>query len=336
MGWIMGPWQVVGGLALGGTIFLYEGSPDWPQPDRMWALVARHKITTLGVSPTLIRSLMKHGDAPVEKHDLRSLRIMGSTGEPWNPEPWMWLFEKVGGSRCPIINLSGGTEVGACFLSPLPTTPLKPCTLGHPSLGMAVAVVDDKGNPVPAGTVGELAALRPWPGMTRGLWKAPERYLDAYWSRWPDKWYHGDFASVDKDGYWYLHGRSDDTIKIAGKRVGPAEIESILVDTGKVVEAAAVGIADATKGESVHAWVIPRGDPAGSPSLAKELKDAVAAALGKPFTPAGIHFVADLPRTRNGKILRRGVKAKAMGKPLGDMSGLGNPAALDEIKQVSP
>ena len=334
MGWIMGPWQVVGGLALGGSIFLYEGSPDWPEPDRMWALVERHRITTLGVSPTLIRSLMKHGDHWPERHDLSSVRVMGSTGEPWNPEPWTWLFEKVGGGRAPIINLSGGTEVGACFLSPLPTTPLKPCTLGHPSLGMAVAVVDERGEPVPPGTVGELAALRPWPGMTRGLWKAPERYLEAYWSRWPDKWYHGDFASVDVDGYWYLHGRSDDTIKIAGKRVGPAEIESVLVDTGKVVEAAAVGIPDATKGETVHAWVIVRAPHVAGPELEKELKRAVGDALGKPFTPGGIHFVHDLPRTRNGKILRRGVKARALGREAGDLSSLGNPQALEEIKRV--
>ncbi|HLE97340.1 MAG TPA: AMP-binding protein, partial [Candidatus Thermoplasmatota archaeon] len=339
MGWIMGPWEVVGGLALGGSVFLYEGAPDHPAPDRMWSMVERHGVTILGVSPTLVRALMRHGDGPEAAagrrgsadappaggasrtppaafwgHDVSSLRILASTGEPWNPEPWTWLFEKVGGSRCPIINLSGGTEVGACFLSPTPLTPLAPCSLGHPALGMSVAVLDDAGRPVPAGTVGELAATKPWPGMTRGLWKDPERYIEAYWSRWPGIWYHGDFASVDEDGAWYLHGRSDDTIKIAGKRVGPAEVESALVDTGLVQEAAAVGIPHPVKGDALHAWVILRPGVESGAKTEEALREAVERALGKSFRPAGIHVVRDLPRTRNGKILRRGVKAKAMGK----------------------
>jgi acetyl-CoA synthetase len=220
----MGPWEVVGCLALGGTLFLYEGSPDYPGPDRLWAMVERHRISILGVSPTLIRSLERQGAEVVARHDLGSLRVLASTGEPWNPEPWWWLFRQVGGGRCPIINLSGGTEVGACFLSPTPLTPLTPTSLGHPSLGMAVDIVDEAGRPVPPGTVGELVARRPWPGMTRGLWRDPDRYLQTYWSRWPGLWYHGDFASRDEQGNWYLHGRSDDTIKIGGKRVGPAEI----------------------------------------------------------------------------------------------------------------
>ncbi|MFN4219116.1 MAG: AMP-binding protein, partial [Candidatus Bipolaricaulia bacterium] len=221
MGWIMGPWEVVGGLALGGTVFLYEGAPDYPSPDRLWAMVERHRISILGVSPTLIRALMKFGEEPVRRHDLSSLRLLGSTGEPWNEAPWWWLFEQVGGKRCPIINLSGGTEVGACFLSPLPIMPLKPCTLGGPALGMDVDVFDAQGRPVRGG-VGELVCKKPWPGMTRGIWKDPERYIQTYWSRWPNIWVHGDWASVDEEGFWYLHGRSDDTIKIAGKRLGPA------------------------------------------------------------------------------------------------------------------
>ncbi|HWG90471.1 MAG TPA: acetate--CoA ligase [Candidatus Thermoplasmatota archaeon] len=335
MGWIMGPWEVVGGLALGGTVFLYEGSPDYPAPDRLWEVVARHGITILGVSPTLIRSLMKHGDEPPAKHDLSALRILASTGEPWNPEPWLWLHEKVGGGRCPIINLSGGTEVGACFLSPTPLTPLEPCSLGHPAFGMAVDVVDDAGKPVPRGTVGELVAKRPWPGMTRGLWKDPDRFIEAYWSRWPNLWYHGDFASIDERGYWFLHGRSDDTIKIAGKRVGPAEVESILVDTGHVQEAAVIGVPDAVKGEVVHCYVILRPGRSAGKELEDKLKDAVDVALGKPFRPKQVHFVKDLPRTRNGKILRRGIKAKALGKDPGDLSSLGNPQALEEIQKVS-
>ncbi|MHB8603854.1 MAG: AMP-binding protein [Thermoplasmatota archaeon] len=334
MGWIMGPWMIVGTLALGGSMFLYEGAPDFPEPDRIWKLVADHKITILGVSPTLIRALEKHGDAWPAKHDLSSLRILGSTGEPWNPEPYLWLFEKIGGKRAPIINLSGGTEVGACFLSPTPLATLRACSLGGPALGMAVDVVDDAGRPVPRGTVGELVARRPWPGMTRGLWKAPDRYIETYFSRWPDLWYHGDFASIDADGEWYLHGRSDDTIKIAGKRVGPAEVESALVDTGAVSEAAAVGIPDAVKGEVVHAFCILKPGNTAGPALEARLREAVEHALGKSFRPAGIHFVADLPRTRNGKILRRGVRAKAMGKDAGDLSSLGNPEALEKIPRV--
>ncbi|MHB8586741.1 MAG: AMP-binding protein [Thermoplasmatota archaeon] len=334
MGWIMGPWELVGGLANGATVFLYEGSPDYPAPDRLWQIVESHRISILGVSPTLIRSLMKHGDEWPRRRDLTSLRILASTGEPWNPEPWLWFFEKVGRARCPVINLSGGTEVGACFLSPTPITPLKPCSLGHAAFGMAVAVLDDAGNPAPPGQVGELACLRPWPGMTRGLWNDSERYIETYWSRWPGKWYHGDFASVDEDGQWYLHGRSDDTIKIAGKRVGPAEIESILVDTGKVSEAAAVGVADATKGEVVHVFCILRPGIEPTSLLERQLADGIGHALGKPFRPAGVHFVPDLPRTRNAKILRRAIRAKASGKDAGDLSSLGNPQALQKIPKV--
>lgn len=332
MGWIMGPWEVVGALGLGAAVMLYEGSPDHPDPGRLWHLVERHGVTQLGVSPTLIRALIPHGDAWIEDRDLSSLKAIGSTGEPWNPEPYLWLYEKAG--RVPIINLSGGTEVGACFLSPLPITPLKPTSLGHPSLGMAAEVLDPDGNPVPPGTVGELACTRPWPGMTRGLWKAPERYLETYWSRWKDVWFHGDFASVDEDGFWYLHGRSDDVIKIAGKRVGPAEVESVLVDTGLVTEAAAVGVPDEVKGETVHAWVILRPDVEDSEATVERLRAAVAEALGKPFKPAGVHIVPDLPRTRNGKILRRGVKAKALGRDPGDLSSIGNPEALEGIEPV--
>ncbi|MCA1812861.1 MAG: AMP-binding protein [Halobacteriales archaeon] len=335
MGWIMGPWLVVGGLALGGTILLYEGSPDWPDPGRLWQVVAKHNVSILGVSPTLIRSLMKHGDAWPAKHDLSSLRSFGSTGEPWNPEPWRWLFETVGQRKAPIINLSGGTEVGACFLSPTPASALKPCSLGHPALGMAVDIVDEEGQPVPQGQVGELVCREPWPGMTRGLWKDPERYLATYWSRFPGLWYHGDFASVDADGQWFLHGRSDDTIKIAGKRVGPAEVESILVDTGLVAECAAVGIPDATKGEVVHCWAILRPHAEASEQLAARLADAVEKSLGKPFRPKGVHFVKDLPRTRNAKILRRAVRAAAQGKEAGDLSSLANPEALREVRRVT-
>ncbi|MGQ0534672.1 MAG: AMP-binding protein [Methanobacteriota archaeon] len=334
MGWIMGPWEVVATLGNGATLFLYEGAPDYPGPDRLWSLVARHKITILGIGPTLVRALMKSGTAPVRRHDLSSLRVLASTGEPWNPEPWMWLFSEIGGGRCPIINLSGGTEVGACFLSPTPITPLKPTSLGHPSLGMAIDVYDEHGKPV-RGAVGELVCTKPWPGMTRGLWKAPERYLEVYWSRWKDVWVHGDWASIDADGSWFLHGRSDDTIKIAGKRLGPAEIESILVDTGKVVEAAAVGVPHEVKGEALWCYAVLRPDVPATDETRKVLVAAVDASLGKSFRPERIFFVSTLPKTRNAKILRRAVRAVATGKPAGDLSNLENPAALDEIAKVT-
>ncbi len=333
MGWIMGPWEIVGGLSLGGTVLLYEGAPDYPSVDRLWAMVERHKISILGVSPTLIRALMKFGEEPVKRHDLRSLRILGATGEPWNPDPWWWFFRTVGGGRCPIINLSGGTEVGACFLSPLPIMPLKPCTLGGPALGMAVDVFDQEGRPLRGG-VGELVCKGPWPGMTRGIWKDPERYIQTYWSRWKDVWVHGDWASVDDDGFWYLHGRSDDTIKIAGKRLGPAEVESILVGHGGVAEAAAIGVPHALKGEAIWCYVVlkPGLDP--SDHLRRELRERVVHALGKAFAPEQIKFVRELPKTRNAKILRRAIRARVLGQDPGDLSNLENPQALEEIARA--
>ncbi|MGH2676400.1 MAG: acyl-CoA synthetase, partial [Actinomycetota bacterium] len=264
LGWIMGPWEITGAGALGGTVFLYEGAPNFPRPDRLWDMVERHGITTLGISPTLIRALIPAGDEWVERHDLSSLRILGSTGEPWNPEPWTWFLEKIGGGRCPIINISGGTEVGACFLSPLPITELKPTTLRGPALGMAVDVWGPNGKPVPPGEVGELVCTKPWPAMTRGVWKDRDRYLGTYWSRWPDVWVHGDWASIDDDGFWFLHGRSDDTMNVAGKRVGPAEVESALTEHPAVAESAAVGVPHDIKGESVWCFVITKpGYPTG-------------------------------------------------------------------------
>jgi acetyl-CoA synthetase len=333
MGWIMGPWEIVGGLALGGTVFLYEGAPDYPQIDRLWAMVERHRISILGVSPTLIRALMKFGPEPLRRHDLSSLRILGSTGEPWNPAPWLWFFEHVGQRRCPIINLSGGTEVGACFLSPLPIMPLKPCTLGGPALGMAVDVFDSEGRSLRGG-VGELVCTKPWPGMTRGLWKDPDRYIQTYWSRWENVWVHGDWASVDEDGFWYLHGRSDDTIKIAGKRLGPAEIESLLVGHPAVAEAAAIGVPHELKGEVIWCYAVLKPGYEPSEALRGELRERVREALGRSFVPEAIKFVRELPKTRNAKILRRAIRAVALGQEPGDLSNLENPQALEEIARA--
>lgn len=335
LGWIMGPWEIVGAGALGATVFLYEGAPNHPDPDRLWDMIERHRITHLGVSPTLIRALIPAGNEWVEKHDLSSLRVLGSTGEPWNPEPYEWFFEKVGGSRCPIINISGGTEVGACFLSPLPIAPIKNSSLGGPSLGMAVDVWGPDGAPVAPGEVGELVCTKPWPGMTRGVWGDPDRYLETYWSRWPDVWVHGDWASVDEDGAWFLHGRSDDTMNIAGKRLGPAEVESALVDHPVVAESAAVGVPHEVKGEAVWCFVITKPGADTDEQLEKELKSLVAQKLGKAFTPSRIVFVDELPKTRSAKILRRAIRSTVLGEDLGDLSSLENPSALEKIKAAT-
>jgi acetyl-CoA synthetase len=334
MGWIMGPWEVVGGMALGCTIVFAEGAPDWPAADRIWGLVEREGVSILGLSPTLVRALIPHGAELVERHDLSSLRVLVTTGEPWNPEPYRWLFEHAGGGRCPIINCSGGTEVGACFLSPTPAVPIKTCSLGGPALGMAMDVVDSEGRPV-RGEVGELVCRKPFPGMTRGFWRDPERYLDTYWRRLPGIWVHGDWALVDEDGFWFLHGRSDDTLNIAGKRLGPSELESAMVAHPAVAEAAAVGVPHDVKGEV--AWVFCALVPGEEPSeeLAAELRGLAAKELGKAFAPERVLFVSALPKTRSAKIVRRAVRAKALGSDPGDLSSLENPETLEEIERVA-
>jgi acetyl-CoA synthetase len=327
MGWIMGPWEMVGAGAQGATLVLYEGAPDWPGPERVWASVERHRVNMLGVSPTLIRSLKTHGDEHPRAHDLSSLRVFGSTGEPWNPEPYRWLSEVVGGGRVPIINISGGTEVGACFLTPYPVEDIKVCSLGGPSHGMDVDVFDEQGNSV-RGKVGELVCKRPWPGMTRGIWNDPDRYIETYWSTYEGVWRHGDWALVDDDGDWFLLGRSDDTINVAGKRLGPAEVESVLVSHPAVAESAVVGVPDETKGESIWCFCVADGGD----ETAEELRELVARELGRPFKPSRIVFVEALPKTRSAKILRRAVRAVAIGEDPGDLSSAENPQALDAIR----
>jgi acetyl-CoA synthetase len=332
LGWIMGPWEIVGATALGATVFLYDGAPNHPGPDRLWDMVERHGITQLGVSPTLVRALIPAGDEPVRAHDLSSLRILASTGEPWNPEPYRWFLEEAGGGRLPIINLSGGTEVGACFLSPHPISPLEPCTLRGPALGMDVAVYRPDGTPAEPGEVGELVCRKPWPSMTRGLRGDPERYLDAYWRRFPGVWCHGDWASVDADGFWFLHGRSDDTMNVAGKRLGPAEVESVLTLHPGVAESAVVGVPDEVKGEAIWCFVVAKGEP--PEDLPRELSDLVAEHLGKAFKPSRVIVVPELPRTRSAKILRRAIRATVTGNEPGDLSSLENPSALETIRSA--
>jgi acetyl-CoA synthetase len=330
MGWIMGPWTVVGGGASGATIVYTEGAPDFPA-DRIWKLIESERVTMLGVSPTLIRALIPKGDPET---DMSTLKAICTTGEPWNRDPYHWLFEKVGGSNTPIVNCSGGTEVGACFLATCLTEPIKPVALGFPALGQDMDVFGPDGAPL-RGEVGELVCKRPWPGMTRGVWGDEERYLDAYWRRFPGVWTHGDWASIDEDGYWFLHGRSDDTLNIAGKRIGPAELESAAVAHRAVTEAAAIGVPHEVKGEVAWIFCVLKPGNEATPQLALEISAAVADELGKAFKPERIVFVSALPKTRSAKIVRRAVRARVLGKEPGDLSSLENPEALDEIAEAS-
>ena len=333
MGWMMGPWEVFGTLLLGATMMLYDGAPDFPGPDRVWKLCADHRVTALGISPTLIRALRRHGDEIVHRHDLSSLRKFASTGEPWNPDPWMWLFQNVGRGKLPIINYSGGTEISGGIVMGNVLTPMKPCAFSGPLPGMAADVVDENGKSVRS-KVGELVIREPWIGMTRGFWRDRQRYFETYWSRWPDTWVHGDWAAIDDDGLWYILGRSDDTIKVAGKRVGPAEVESILVAHAQVSEAAAVGVPDPIKGEALVCFCVLKKSADEDIDLANELKKKVATELGKALAPRDVLFVADIPKTRNAKVMRRLVRAAYIGEKLGDTSSLENPGALEEISRL--
>jgi acetyl-CoA synthetase len=334
MGWMMGPWLVFGALLLGGTCLIYDGAPDYPGPDRVWALAARHRVAALGISPTLVRALIPHGEAQAHKHDLSSLRLFASTGEPWNPDPWLWLFEKVGGRTRPIINYSGGTEISGGIVMGNPILPLKPCAFSAPCPGIAAAVLDENGQPV-LGQVGELVIRAPWIGMTRGFWRDPQRYLDAYWSRWPETWVHGDFAAIDADGMWYILGRSDDTIKIAGKRLGPAEVESVAVRHPDVIEAAAIGVPHPLKGSELVMFCVLAPGVSPSPALQSALTRLVVEEMGKPLAPQAVLFVSDLPKTRNAKVMRRMIRAAYLGQEPGDTSSLVNPEAVEAIRKAA-
>lgn len=333
MGWMMGPWEVFGALINGATLVFYDGAPDFPDVDRLWALVERHSITHLGVSPTLVRSLQTHGTAPVARHDLSSLRLAGSTGSPWDPDSWRWLFTTVLGGAKPIINYSGGTEVSGGILCGNLFTPLKPCAFSGPVVGMDAEVVDEDGAPV-RGRVGELVVRQPWIGMTRGFWNDNERYLDAYWRRLPGQWVHGDFAAIDEDGLWYILGRSDDTIKVAGKRLGPSEVETILCAHPAVQDAAAIGVPHPIKDQEVVAFCLLHGGRIGDETLRAELMERVVEELGKPLKPRAILFVRDLPRTRNAKVMRRVVRAAWLDEPLGDLSSLEDLSAVDAVREA--
>jgi acetyl-CoA synthetase len=333
MGWMMGPWQVFGSLLLGATMFIFDGAPDFPTPDRLWNLIEKHQVNQMGVSPTLIRLLIHQGDEHFRKHDLSSLKCFASTGEPWNPDPWMWLFEKVGEGKRPIINYSGGTELSGGIVMGNPLMPLKPCSFSAVCPGMDADVFDEDGKSI-RNAVGELVIKAPWIGMTRGFWNDNQRYVDTYWSRWENVWVHGDFAAIDSDGLWYILGRSDDTIKIAGKRLGPAEVESILVRHQDIVEAAAIGVPHDVKGNELILFAVA--SPGLSPTdvLRQELYEMVVAEMGKPLAPQAILFVSDLPKTRNAKVMRRIIRSAYLDLDLGDISSLVNPLSLEEIRNA--
>jgi acetyl-CoA synthetase len=324
IGWMMGPWMIFGNHAFGGTIFIYDGAPDCPHPDRLWEMIDRHGITTFGVSPTAVRLLMRASDP--SKYPMSALRLLGSTGEPWDETSYLWFFENVGRRRLPIINISGGTEIIGSFVFPLPIQPLKPCTVGGPAPGMATEVVDEEGNSI-RGRMGYLVCTKPAPSMTRGIWGDPRRYLETYWSRWPGWWNHGGWASIDEDGCWFLHGRADESMNVAGRKVGPAEVEEALIDHAAVSEAAVIGVPDQLKGEAIVGFAVLK-----APATAEELSRHLVAALGPTFRPREIRIVTELPKTQSGKIVRRLIRQRYLGEAMGDASTVSNPAALDQFK----
>lgn len=334
MGWMMGPWLVFGALINGASMLFYDGAPTFPDVDRTWAICARHGVTHLGLSPVLVRALMPHGPEPVGRHDLSGLRAVGSTGSPWDPESWRWLFRHVLEERKPILNYTGGTEISGGILCGNFFKPLKPAAFGGPIPGMDADVVDEAGNPV-RGEVGELVIRRPWIGMTRGFWQDEARYLETYWSRFPGLWVHGDFAAIDRDGLWYILGRSDDTIKVAGKRLGPAEVEAIVNAHPGVTESAAVGVPHPVKDNEVVIFCVLAPGYAASEDLRAALDALVVAELGRPLKPQAVLFAESLPKTRNAKIMRRLIRAAYLGQDLGDISSLEDPAAIDAIRAAS-
>jgi acetyl-CoA synthetase len=333
IGWMMGPWSLLGTHTHGGTVVMYEGAPDHPEPDRFWRLIDDHGVTQFGISPTAIRALRKHGDGWVEGYDLSTLRILGSTGEPWDPESWLWFFEEVGGGSTPIINISGGTEIMGCFLMPMPIQSLKPCTLGGPGLGMDVDIVDHEGGSVvESHDRGYLVARDSCPSMTKSLWSGDERYLEEYWSTWPNLWDHGDWAQKDEEGFWFLHGRADDALNVAGRKVGPAEVEGAAMEHADVNQAAAVGVPDDTTGTAVVCYVVVEDGVTESDTLRATVRETVGEELGKPFRPREVLFVDAFPKTQSGKIIRRAIESVYRGEALGDMSSIEDPGVLDEIE----
>jgi len=333
MGWIVGPKISIGCTLLGATLVMAEGTPDWPEQNRIWRLCERHGVTVAGIVPTAVRQMMRSGVDPLDGGlDLGRLRTIISSGEPWTPEAWTWFFDTVCRRQVPILNYSGGTECGGAILIGTHHRPLRPSSFGGPVPGGGVDIVDAEGSSLPAGEVGELVLRRPTIGATRGLWRDPERYVESYWRQIPGVWVQGDLASRDADGLWYLHGRSDDTIKLAGKRTGPSEIEAALIATGLIDDAAVVGIPDDIAGSALLCVCIAR-EP-DRDGLARQLSDALARDFGAPYRPKRIVFASDLPRTRNQKIMRRVIRSIALGQPAGDLTSLSNPQSVQDLQSA--
>ncbi|WP_028266078.1 AMP-binding protein [Arthrobacter sp. MA-N2] len=323
LGWMLGPLMILGGLQLGATIVMTEGVPDFPSPQRLWEIAERNRVTFQGVAPTAARAVMARGEAVTA--DLGTVRSFASTGEPWDESTWRWLFDQVGSGKRPIVNYSGGTETGGGILVSYPFLPMHVGAFNGPLPGMDVAVLDQDGQPV-EGRIGELSVFNTWPGMTHAFWRDKERYLETYWSRWDGVWVHGDLASVEAGPGWRLFGRSDDTIKVSGRRVGPAEIEAALLKDPRIVDAAAIGAPDQQRGQRVVAFAVVRDgdyDPA-------ELLATAEHNVGRAFAPR-LHFVATVPKTKNGKIMRRAIRARYLGTPQGDLSSLDPATPLQDI-----
>jgi len=322
-GWITGhSYLVYGPMINGATSFLFEGGPSYPYPNRWWQCIERYGITIFYTAPTAIRGLMRFGEAWPNKHDLSSLRLLGSVGEPINPEAWKWYYRVIGKEKCPIMDTWWQTETGAFMITPTPTVPLKPGSGTRPFFGQEAEIVDEQGNPVPDDTEGYLTLKNPWPAMLRTIYGDDERYKTQYWSKYPGKYTTGDSAKRDKDGYYWIIGRVDDVIKVSGHRLGTAEVESALVSHPAVAEAAAIGLPHEVKGQAIHTFVLLRSGFTGSAELSEELRQHVAKHMGPIARPEDVKFVDKLPKTRSGKIMRRVLKARAQGLPEGDISTL--------------
>lgn len=334
-GWLVGPVLVFSSLIVGGTMVMAEGAIDYPDNGRFWRLIEENQVSILGVAPTIIRSFIYAGGAGVENYDLSSLRLAVSTGEPWTMDAWMWMFREVLGSNKPINNMSGGTEIGGTILSGTIIHPLKPCSFSGSTLGVGARAVNDNGDPIKPGGEGELVLSQPSPGLTRGLWKDNDRYFKSYWGKFPGLWWQSDRVAIDEDGYWYILGRSDDVLKIAGKRTSPTEIETLALSTEQLSEVAAIGVPDKVKGETVLLVAKLAQGKTASDSIKHAISDAVVKGLGTPFKPKDILFVSDLPKTRSMKVMRRLVRATCLNQPTGDLSALVNPEAITAIQQAA-
>ena len=338
IGWVTGHSYVVyAPLMHGVTEIMYEGSPDFPKPDRYWEIVQKYGATILYTTPTALRMYMKYGDAIPNSFDLSSLRLLGTVGEPINPEVWLWYFRVIGKESCPIVDTWWQTETGGIMLgmcTGIDTIPMKPGSATFPMPGVDAAVVDENGDPVPLGTKGFLVIRRPWPGMLLTLWGDDEKYRTTYWSRFPGYYYPGDYAMIDQDGYLWLLGRADDVLKVAGHRLGTMELESAFVSHGSIAEAAVASKPDQIKGESIIAFVVPKEGVAKSPQLRKELVEHIRKTLGAIAVPEQVYFVEKLPKTRSGKIMRRLLKAVASGGSVGDTTTLEDGAAIEEVRKA--